>query len=294
MLEQAFPSEGSTGEYRPDPSEVEVPRLMGAGLAGVETAGEMTREEHIAAVHAGELGSVHSWELVTAVDGPGTRLSVFFAGCGLRCVYCHNPDTWKMKDGTAVLAEDLLKKIARYKSVFEVTGGGVTFSGGDPSMQPAFLGRLLRGCKELGIHTCVDTSGFGGASFSDQMIDDMDLVLLDVKSGIPEIYQQVTKKSLEPTVRFGERLNDSGIPMWIRFVLIPGVTDSLENIDAVAQIVKKWGSVHRVEVLPFHQMARDKWRALGMEYTLDAVEPPSKPMLEAARSVFRAHRLDTY
>lgn len=286
--------EGSTGEYRPEPSEFEVPRLSGAGLAGVTTAQEMTREEHLEAVRQGEIGSIHSWELVTAVDGPGTRLTIFFAGCGLRCIYCHNPDTWKMKDGTGVRVEDLLERIARYKAIFDATRGGVTFSGGDPSMQPEFLGKLLRGCQELGIHTCVDTSGFGGAQITDQMIDDMNLVLLDVKSGIPETYKYVTERELAPTVRFGERLNNAGTPMWIRFVLIPGVTDSLENIEAVANIVKHWGSVHRVEVLPFHQMARDKWANLGIEYKLAAVEPPSKAEVEAARSIFRSHGLDTY
>lgn len=287
-------SEGSTGEYRPAPADIEVPRLSGAGLAGVRSAHEMSREEHLAAVRAGEIGSIHSWELVTAVDGPGTRLTIFFAGCPLRCSYCHNPDTWKMKDGTAVTAEELLEKIKRYKAVFQASRGGVTFSGGDPLMQPAFLGKLLRGCKEMGIHTCVDTSGFMDTALTDQMLDDLDLVLLDVKSGIPQTYKDVTERELEPTIRFGQRLNDSGVPMWIRFVLIPGVTDSLENIEAVANIVKKWGLVHRVEVLPFHQMARDKWSNLGMTYKLADVEPPTKAAVEAARSVFRSHGIDTY
>lgn len=287
-------SEGSTGEYRPEPAEIEVPRLTGAGLAGITEAGEMTHEEHLAAVRAGEVGSIHSWELVTAVDGPGTRLTVFFAGCPLRCIYCHNPDTWKMKDGTAVRTEELLARIARYRPIFAASGGGVTFSGGDPLMQPVFLAKLLRGCKELGIHTCIDTSGFMGAQVTDEMIDDLDLVLLDVKSGIEQTYKMLTERELAPTVRFGERLNAAGVPMWIRFVLIPGVTDSLANIEAVADIVKKWGSVHRVEVLPFHQMARDKWSNLGLEYKLADVEPPTKEAVEAARSIFRSHGMDTY
>ena len=294
MPEAIFSSEGSTGEYRPEPAEIEVPRLKGAGLAGVAGAGEMSHAEHVAAVRAGEIGAVHSWELVTAVDGPGTRLTVFLSGCPLRCAYCHNPDTLKMRDGEAVRVEDLLDRIKRYKAVFTASNGGVTFSGGDPLFQPAFLSRLLRGCKEEGIHTCIDTSGFLGANVTDEMLDDIDLVLLDVKSGLAETYKNLTERELEPTIRFGKRLNDAGIPMWIRFVLIPGVTDSLENIEAVAQIVKKWGSVHRLEVLPFHQMGRDKWAELGMKYRLADVEPPSKISVEAARSVFRAHGIDTY
>lgn len=120
----SWESEGSTGEYRPEPLEIEVPRLQGAGLAGVTDAPQMNRQEHLMAVRAGDIGSVHSWELVTAVDGPGTRLTVFLAGCPLRCVYCHNPDTLKMRDGTAVRESDLVEKIARYKAVFDATGGG--------------------------------------------------------------------------------------------------------------------------------------------------------------------------
>lgn len=287
--------EGSTGEYRPEPLEDEVPRLSGAGLAGITLAGPQSHSEHVAAVRAGEIGSIHSWELVTAVDGPGTRLTTFFAGCPLRCLYCHNPDTLKMKDGTAVRVDDMLEKIRRYKAVFTATRGGVTFSGGEPAMQPAFLGKLLRGCKEMGIHTAIDTSGFLGASLSDALLDDVDLVLLDVKSGIPEIYKRTTGRSLEPTLRFGDRLASQGKKIWIRFVLVPGLSDDEENINAVADIVHKWSSsVERVEVLPFHQMARDKWESLDLEYQLADVEPPSKEDTERAREIFRQRGLLVY
>jgi len=155
-----------------------------AGTSGLDLS-EVDRAERIAKTRSGELGSVHSWELVTSVDGPGTRLTAFLAGCPLRCLYCHNPDTMQMRRGEPVLATELLNRVARYRAVFGVTGGGLTVSGGEPLMQPAFVARLLRGAKAMGIHTALDTSGFLGAACTDAMLDDIDLVLLDVKSGLP-------------------------------------------------------------------------------------------------------------
>ena len=287
-------SEGSTGEYRPDPLEYEVPRAQGAGLNGIAAAPHMERSEHFQAVREGKLGSVHSWELVTAMDGPGTRATVFFSGCPLRCVYCHNPDTLYMRKGTPVLLDDLMDRLRRYKTIFKVTNGGVTFSGGEPLMQPAFLANLLRACKEEGIHTTIDTSGNLGANCSDDMLADIDLVLLDVKAGDQQTYFKTTKAQLEPTIAFGNRLAELGKRVWVRFVLVPGLTDKNENIEAVADIVAGWPNVERVEVLPFHQMARDKWDALGMEYELEDVEPPTPEETEAAREVFRSRGIETH
>ncbi len=287
-------TEGTTGEYCPKPLDIEVPRLDGAGLSGIDPSPPLEREAHLAAVRAGDIGSVHSWELVTAVDGPGTRMTTFLSGCPLRCLYCHNPDTFKMRDGTAVTADALLKKISRYRGVFRATNGGVTFSGGEPLFQPAFLAKLLRESKKMGIHTTIDTSGFYGAALTAEMMDNLDLVLLDVKSGIPEIYKKATGRELAPTLKFGQRLADAGKKMWIRFVLVPGLTDTEENVNAVADIVSQWNTVERVEVLPFHQMARDKWDNLGINYELADVEPPSKEQTEWARDIFRARGLETH
>lgn len=289
-----FAGEGSTGEYRPERSEIDVPRMTGAGLAGVQDAPQMSREEHHKAVRNGEIGSIHSWELVTAVDGPGTRLTVFFNGCPLRCVYCHNPDTFKMRDGKPVLAEDIEKLLLRYRPVFKASKGGVTFSGGEPAMQPAFLARLLRFAKENGIHTTIDTSGYLGVNISDQMLADIDLVLLDVKSGDEATYEKVTKAKLAPTVAFGDRLAATNKAVWIRFVLLPGWTDNPENIREVGKIIQRWSNVERVELLPFHQMARDKWSDLGYDYQLKNVEPPSKEDAEKAREILRSMGLTVY
>ncbi|OKL45993.1 pyruvate formate-lyase 1-activating enzyme [Boudabousia liubingyangii] len=287
-------SDGSTGEYRPQPLDYEVPRLKGAGTAGIAGAPLMDRREHLEAVRRGELGSIHSWELVTAVDGPGTRMTIFLAGCPLRCLYCHNPDTFKMKDGEPVRAEDLLSRISRYVPIFRSSGGGITISGGEPLMQPQFVAWLLRGAKDMGVHTCIDTSGFLGRNLTDEMMADLDLVLLDVKSGIPETYRRTTGRDLQPTIDFGDRLNAAGKKIWIRFVVVPGLTDAPENVEAVANIVSRWENVQRVEVLPFHQMGRDKWRELGYEYQLEDVQPPSKESVESIRQVFRSRGIETY
>lgn len=264
-----------------------------AGTSGLEVS-EVGRHEKFAQVRAGELGSLHSWELVTAVDGPGTRMTVFLSGCPLQCLYCHNPDTMEMRRGEPVTATELLDRISRYRHIFQVTGGGVTISGGEPLMQPAFVARVLRGAKEMDLHTAVDTSGYLGAHCTDEMLDDIDLVLLDVKSGIPETYKRVTGRELQPTLDFGRRLAARGTELWIRFVLVPGLTDAPENVEAVADYVVTLSTVTRVEVLPFHQMGRDKWDSLGMRYELEGTSPPTPELVARVREQFRARGLTVF
>jgi len=246
------------------------------------------------AIHNGTVASVHSWELVTAVDGPGTRMTLFLSGCLLRCQYCHNPDTWKMRDGLLTTLDDLVTRVKRYKGVFESTGGGITISGGEPLMQPAFVARIFEECHKLGVHTTLDTSGFLGKSASDKLLDNLDLVLLDVKSGIPGTYKEVTGRDLAPTVAFGDRLAERKIPVWVRFVLVPGLTDAVDNVDAVAEIVARWPNVERVEVLPFHQMGEDKWDKLNLPYPLHGVHPPDNELQERVRDQFRARGLTVF
>lgn len=262
---------------------------------------DRARDARLAAVREGTLGSVHSWELVTAVDGPGTRLTYFLSGCPLRCLYCQNPDTWKLPDGVPTTIDEVRQRILRYAPVLRATHGGLTVSGGEPLLQTTFLGRMLSYAKELGLHTAVDTSGYLGARVSDALLDDVDLVLLDVKSGLPETYKRVTGRELAPTLAFGRRLADRGTPkIWIRHVLVPGLTDAVDNVDAVADYVAELagrgagGAVERVEVLPFHQMGRDKWHQLGITYSLEDTQPPSAELVERVRGQFRARGLGTY
>ncbi|MGH1978770.1 pyruvate formate-lyase-activating protein [Rothia sp. L_38] len=270
-------------------------RHSGAGTWGLGELTELERSAQLKLMREGQLGSVHSWELVTAVDGPGTRMTIFMNGCPLRCLYCHNPDTFNMKDGKPVMAADLIKKIKRMRKVFKATGGGITISGGEVLMQRAFAENILISAKSLGIHTCIDTSGFLGAHASDEFLDNVDLVLLDVKSGSEEVYQALTGRALQPTIDFGDRLSALGKKIWIRFVLVPGYTDAPDNIEKVADIVCRWRNVvERVEVLPFHQMGTDKWESLGYDYKLKDVHPPSKEATEAARDIFRARGLTVF
>ena len=161
-------------------------------------------------------------------------------------------------------------------------------------MQPAFVAHIFAACRELGVHTALDTSGNLGARASDALLDDTDLVLLDVKSGLAETYWNVTTRELAPTVAFGDRLAGRGNRMWIRFVLVPGLTDAYDNVEAVADIVAAWPTVDRVEVLPFHQMGSSKWERLGVPYTLADTRPPDDTLQERVRGQFRSRGLTVW
>ncbi|CAB0536179.1 pyruvate formate-lyase-activating protein [Corynebacterium diphtheriae] len=275
------------------------PRHRGtaAGIGGLDlNLEDVTHKELIEARRTGDVGLVHSWELVTAVDGPGTRMTMFMSGCPLRCLYCHNPDTMGMKEGTVERVESIVKKIKRYRNVFKASGGGLTISGGEPLFQIAFTRRVLKEVHDAGIHTTIDTSGYLGARLTDEDLENIDLVLLDVKSGDEETYHRVSGgRELQPTIDFGNRLNAIGKPVWIRFVLVPGVSDAPENINNVADIVAQWkDNVERVEVLPFHNMGVDKWHELGLNYELEDTKPPTPESVEFAKETFRSRGLTVY
>jgi pyruvate formate lyase activating enzyme len=252
------------------------------------------RHAELEGIRDGSIASVHSWELVTAVDGPGTRMTLFLNGCPLRCQYCQNPDTWRMRDGIVTRIDEIMDRVRYYKHVFDATGGGLTISGGEPLMQPAFVRRVFAECRAMGVRTALDTSGFLGRKASDELLDATGLVLLDVKSGLPETYREVTGVDLQPTIDFGDRLAERGIAVWIRFVLVPGLTDSIDNVGAVADIVARWPNVERVEVLPFHQMGENKWERLGIDYTLKDTLPPDVALVDRVREQFRARGLETF
>ncbi|QGU04568.1 pyruvate formate-lyase-activating protein [Corynebacterium comes] len=284
--------DGVTGEVSLTPSVGEKVRGVAAGLGG--TAGDLTRPELLDARVTGDVALVHSWEMVTAVDGPGTRMTLFLTGCPLRCRYCHNPDTMEMRSGTLERVEDVVKRVRRYQRVFRATGGGLTISGGEPLFQLAFTRRVLASVHQAGIHTAIDTSGFLGARLTEEDLANIDLVLLDVKSGNEATYRTVTGRSLQPTIDFGDRLAALGKAVWVRFVLVPGLTDDPENVAQVADIVARWPNVERVEVLPFHNMGADKWRELGIPYHLEDAEPPTPESLAATRQVFLDRGIVTY
>lgn len=236
---------------------------------------------------SGKQGYVHSIETAGAVDGPGLRFVVFTTGCPLNCAYCHNPDSQKLKGGKLTTVDELLSDIALYKNYLTNTGGGVTLSGGEPLVQPEFTRAIFEGCKAMGLHTALDTSGFLGKSASDELLAVTDLVLLDIKSGLSDTYKKVTGVDLQPTLDFAKRLDAIGKKMWIRYVLVPGLTDAEDNVRTVAEFVATLNNVERVEVLPFHQMGVHKWEALGRPYTLKDTPSPTAEQTESAREIFR-------
>ncbi len=240
-------------------------------------------------------GSVHSWDVSIGVDGPGSRFVMFLAGCPLRCLYCHNPDTWQMRSGQRRSAADLIEQVRPFARFISVAGGGVTASGGEPLLQSHFVTEFFRGCKELGLHTALDTSGFLGARASDELLDLTDLVLLDIKSYDPDTYRQVTSGEVAPTLRFAQRLAERGNRMWIRFVLVPGLTDAVDNVEGIARFTASLGdAVERVEVLPFHRLGAAKYEALGLRFPLADTLPPDDGLLARVHAQFRHYGLATY
>ncbi|MGW2402341.1 pyruvate formate-lyase-activating protein [Kitasatospora sp. NPDC001664] len=238
-------------------------------------------------------GSVHSWDLSTGVDGPGTRFVTFLAGCPLTCLYCHNPDTMKMRNGKRTTADAVVAEAAKYTTFIRASGGGATISGGEPLLQPAFAGELFHRYKhELGLHTALDTSGFLGTRATDKLLADVDLVLLDIKSWDRELYRKVTGRPLEPTLDFARRLADLGKEVWVRFVLVPGLTDPADNVEGVAGFAASLGNVTRVDVLPFHKLGAAKYEALGQDFALAGTPSPTPEQVAAARGVFTRHGLN--
>ena len=237
---------------------------------------------------AGAFGYCHSYETSSRYDGPGLRLVLFVSGCLLRCTYCHNPDTWHLKDGTYVSVDQVLRRIGDFAPSIQALGGGLTISGGEPMVQLAFTRRILAGARKMGLHTAIQTSGFLGDRADETFLSEVDLVLLDVKSSDPETYRRVTGREIGPTLRFAERLVSLGKPVWIRFTLVPGETDDPANVDGIARFVAPMKNVEWVEVQPFHQMGSFKWKAIGLEYKLENTQPPSRDLVNRVIEQFRA------
>jgi pyruvate formate lyase activating enzyme len=203
----------------------------------------------------GDVGFLHSFTTGSAVDGPGVRVVAWTAGCQWRCRYCHNPDTWYMNNGMAVPLERAVDELRKYRRGLKVMSGGFTLSGGEPLMQDRFAVRLCTAAKAMGVHTAIETNGYLGARLSDYELDQIDLVLLGLKSW-GEQHQHLTGKEISPTLDFARRLAARKRPIWVRFVLVPGLTDDKQIINEIAKFASSLGVVERVEVLPFHQMGR--------------------------------------
>ncbi|MFJ5726679.1 pyruvate formate-lyase-activating protein [Streptomyces paradoxus] len=236
-------------------------------------------------------GRIHSWDLSTGVDGPGTRFVLFVNGCPLRCLYCANPDTWHMRDGREATVDEVMAGIEKFRPFVTTAGGGVTITGGEPLLQPAFTAAVLRRCKEAGLHTALDTSGFLGARATNELLTDTDLVLLDIKSFDVRTYRKLTGGDLGPTLNFAARLDRLDIPTWIRYVLVPGWTDAPHAVEGLARFLSGLGNVERVDVLPFHKLGAGKYEALGIPFPLRDNPVPDAALVDRVRGQFREHGL---
>ncbi len=235
------------------------------------------------------LGRIHSLESLGTVDGPGIRFVVFLQGCPLRCQFCHNPDTWDVTKGKEYTVSQLIGEIIKYKSYMKFSGGGVTFTGGEPLLQAEFLLEVSKKCKELGISTALDTSGFIWNDYVKELLEYTDLVLLDIKNYDPLVYKTVTGVSLSPTLKFLDYLKEQGIRTWIRYVLVPQLTDNLDSVKKLSARLDQYPNVEKIELLGFHKMGEYKWKELGLEYKLSDTKEPSKELLREVKAIFETN-----
>lgn len=220
------------------------------------------------------MGRIHSWESMGLVDGPGIRTVIFMQGCHLRCRYCHNPDTWQMTGGTEETPEEVLKRLRRFVPYYG-ENGGVTFSGGEPLLQPEFLRETLALCRESKIHTCLDTAGVGFGDY-EEILHYTDLILFDIKHYDEAGYLGVTGHRMDEVCRFLETAQRMEVPLWIRHVVVPGLTDSEEHLQGLADYIRTLRHVCRVELLPYHVLGVPKYHTMGIPYSLEGV-PAKKP-----------------
>jgi pyruvate formate lyase activating enzyme len=232
------------------------------------------------ALETGDWAFVHSFTTGSAVDGPGVRLVAWLTGCQFRCAYCHNPDTWKMSNGMPVSLARAIEVVKQYRTSLKSMKGGLTVSGGEPFLQQRFLIRLFKAVREAGIHTAVDTNGYFGDRLTDDDLNSIDLVMLGLKAMDPDIHKRLTSMDNAPPHAFARRLAALKRPMWIRYVIVPGFTDNLDETARMADFAASLGNVQRIDVLPFHQMGKFKWEKLAMDYKLKDAKPPTKELVD--------------
>jgi pyruvate formate lyase activating enzyme len=233
-------------------------------------------------------GRIHSIETFGTLDGPGIRFVVFMQGCPLRCFYCHNRDTWNPYGGKEYTVDEVIDELKKYIEYIKFSDGGITVTGGEPTLQAEFVTEVFKRCKEINIHTALDTSGFVDIKRVKELIRYTDLVLLDIKHASPEKHKTITGVGNEKIISFSHYLSEHNVPIWIRYVLIPGYTDSDEDLQLAAKFIRELKSVKKVEVLPYHSMGSYKWEKLGVEYSLKGVDSPSPEQVAKASEILRS------
>ena len=275
-------------------SEPEVPLIASPYDLRVALSANVPETDIRAALESGDCGFVHSFTTGSAVDGPGIRIVAWLTGCQFRCVYCHNPDTWKMTNGMPVPLARAVDQIQKYRHSLQTMKGGVTISGGEPLMQHRFVLNVFAAAKKMGVHTALDSNGYLGDRLSDSDLASIDLVLLDLKAMTPELHRRLTGMDNAPVHEFVRRLAKEHRPIWVRFVLVPGWTDDMAEVERIAAFAAELGNVERVDVLPFHQLGRFKWEKLGTQYLLKDTQPPPHEVVDQAVSRFRAVGLNAF
>ena len=231
-------------------------------------------------------GRIHSIESMGLVDGTGIRTVVFLQGCNLRCQYCHNPDTWELNGEIEMSVEEIVNKVKRFKPYFKETGG-VTFSGGEPLVQKEFLLELLKACKAEGINTCIDTAGYADGDFG-EILKYTDLILFDIKHYDRDLYKKIVNGDIDKGIEFLRQAQEASVPLWIRHVVVPGLTDSIEHIDKLGNYIKTLKNVQKVELLPFHQLGANKYQGLNIKYPLEGVLPMDKELTNEMENKVRS------
>ena len=233
-------------------------------------------------------GRIHSLESFGTVDGPGIRFIAFMQGCLMRCQYCHNRDTWDLHEGREVEVDELMEQIISYRPFLESSGGGVTASGGEAILQAEFVSELFKACKTQGIHTCLDTNGFVRkyTPVIDELLDNTDLVLLDIKHIDDDKHIELTKVSNHRTLQVAQYLQQKQQKTWIRYVVVGGFTDDIDSAKKLAEFIKPMSNVEKVELLPYHELGKHKWEAMGEEYELNNISPPSRATMDQIKQVF--------
>jgi len=257
-------------------------------------APSVTESDVRKALASGEMGFLHSFTTGSTVDGPGVRVVAWTTGCQFRCLYCHNPDTWNLNKGIPVTLKRATEELKKYRQGLKTMGGGFTLSGGEPLMQDRFVVKLFHAARAMGIHTALDTNGSLGSRLTDEELDAIDLVLLDIKCWDPQRHQSLTGMEVGPVLDFARRLASRKRPVWLRYVLVSTLTDRTEDIAHLATFAAQLGNVQRVDILPFHQLGRFKWKELNLNYTLDSIQPPAPDVIQMAREQFRAQGLSAY
>lgn len=236
-------------------------------------------------------GRVHSLETFGTVDGPGIRFVLFLQGCLMKCQYCHNPDTWNFDGGKEMTVDEVLAEIEPYLNYYRSSGGGLTISGGEPTLQAGFVAEIFSEVKKRwNLHTTLDSNGFNNAEKLEYLLDVTDLVLLDIKHIDNEKHKVLTGVSNEQTLRTARWLSDHGKKMWIRHVFVPGIHEDEHNLRDLGKFIGTLNGVEKFEILPYHQMGIYKWKELGKEYPLEGVPSPNEAQVERAYKLIEEGR----